>query len=69
MRFVDVSERELESWKEDNGVGLAVFRFPVSFIKQNGLNFRDNRYRILKITLDRRSVILKRIEQPDKPIK
>jgi hypothetical protein len=69
MTFVEVHDSQLESWKEKDGVGLATFKEPVSFDlshKYSGLIYGSAEYRVVRITLDRRQIIFRRIE-PKKP--
>lgn len=72
MNIVEIVDHHLVNWKEDkNGFGLATFTFPVDHgvvVKDTVLVYHGLEYRILRITIDRRQIIFRKIvdERNDK---
>lgn len=71
MTFVEIGDAQLESWNEKDGVGQATFKDPVPFVKlygkfSPGILYRNNRYNVTWVSVDRKNITFRRTEPREK---
>src|SRR5262245_28890571 len=77
MTFIEITDDQLISWKEDaDGIGMAVFKDQHPELQEfkgqgsRGIIYHERRYKVTKLTIDFRTVTFQRItEPPPKPKK